>query len=734
MIGLTLLHYEMLQKLGEGGMGVVYKARDTHLDRFVAIKVLPPERVADPERKRRFVQEAKAASALNHPNIITIHDIASEGGRDFIVMEYVPGKTLDQLIGRKGLKLDETLNYSIQIADALAKAHAAGIVHRDLKPANVMVTQDGLVKVLDFGLAKLTEPIGPEAETVTARTAEGAIVGTVAYMSPEQAEGKPVEARSDIFAFGTVLYEMVSGRRAFHRESGISTLAAIVRDEPAPLPEAPADLQRIVSRCLRKSAAERYQSAAELKGALQEVGRAAAVPTIAVLPFANLSADKENEYFSDGLAEEIINALTRVPGLRVTARTSAFAFRGKEQDVREIGARLGVDHILEGSVRRAGSRMRATVQLINAADGCHLWSERYDREVSDVFAVQDEISQSIADKLRVQMGGGPRALKKPTQDLEAYNLYLQGRYHLYRWTPDGFAKGRQYFEQAIARDPEFALAYDSLAELYWYLGFFGVLPPREAFSTGVWAALRALEIEDTLGETHALLGMYRKELDYNWPEVHREMRRALELNPASPVVRLRNALSGLMPLGRVGEAAAEVEHALQSDPLSLFLQWWLALMLYLGRHYHRAIEQVRRMLDLDAGYYLAHFMQAMVCLGMGRDQEALAAARRSAELSGGMPLILGVLGLVCGRTGNTSEARALLDRLEAMARVTYVPPTSFVWIYFGLGDVDNAFLWMERAVEARDPIIMPVKTFPFLDPFRTDPRYRALLRKMNLEP
>ena len=419
---------------------------------------------------------------------------------------------------------------------------------------------------------------------------------------------------------------------------------------------------------------------------------------------------------------------------RVTARTSAFAFRGKEVDVREIGARLNVDHILEGSVRKAGNRIRVTAQLVKASDGYHLWSERYDREISDVFAVQDEISQSVADKLRGQMGRGPRAVRKPTEDLEAYNLYLQGRYHLYRWTPDGFAKGRQCFEQAIARDQEFALAYDSLAELYWFLGFFGVLPPREAFSTGVWAALRALEIDDTLAETHALLGMYRKELDYNWTEVQREMRRALELNPESPVVRLRNALSGLMPLGRIQEAVAEVEHALQSDPLSLFLQWWLAIMLYFGRHYDRALEQARRMLDLDPSYFLAHFVQAMVCLEMGRHQEALAASRRSADLSGGMPLSLGVLGLLYGRSGETGEARALLDRLEAMARATYVPPTSFAWIYFGLGDADNGFLWMERAVEARDPIIMPVKTFPFLDPLRTDPRYHALLRKMNLEP
>lgn len=346
MIGQTLGHYRIESQLGQGGMGVVYKARDTHLDRFVALKVLLPEKVADPERKRRFVQEAKTASALNYPNIVTIHDIAHEGGMDFIVMEYVPGKSLAELAAGQGLALKEAVQYAVQIAGSLAAAHEAGIVHRDLKPANVMVTEKGLVKVLDFGLAKLVERGGEAEATVTLDrlTREGTIVGTVAYMSPEQAEGRRVDARSDIFSFGAVLYEMLTGRKAFEKGTSLSTLRAIAAEEPAPCPaEVPSELQRVITRCLRKNPHERFQHTADLKLALEESsGPVTSLPSIAVLPFANLSADKENEYFSDGLAEEILNALTKLPGLRVTARTSAFAFRGKEQDIREIGGGMGV--------------------------------------------------------------------------------------------------------------------------------------------------------------------------------------------------------------------------------------------------------------------------------------------------------------------------------------------------------------------------------------------------------
>jgi serine/threonine-protein kinase len=737
MIGRTIAHYQILEMLGEGGMGVVYKARDLRLGRLVALKLLPPEKVtraAGDVSLRRFLQEAQAASALNHPNIVVVYEAGADQGIDFIAMELVAGKTLDRLIGAAGLALETTLAHATQIADALAAAHAAGIVHRDLKPANIIVGDEGRVRILDFGLAKHWTRMDEATATIANLTEAGTIVGTMAYMSPEQVEGRSLDARSDIFSLGAVLYEMATGRRAFAGPSEAAVLAAVLRDQPAPAAGLPRALQEVIERCLRKRPEERFPTAADLKRALGAIPSAAATPSIAVLPFANLSADKENEYFSDGLAEEIINALTRVPGLRVIARTSAFSFRGKEQDVREIGARLGVDHILEGSVRRAGNRMRVTAQLVSAADGCHFWSERYDREVTDVFAIQDEISQSIAGKLRVQLGAGRRPAGKPTQDLEAYDLYLHGRYHLYKADPAGFAKAKQCFEQAIARDPEFALAYDGLAELHWYTGFFGLLPPREAFSTGVWAALRALEIDDTLGETHALLGMFRKELDYNWPEVYREMRRAAELSPASPVVRLRNAVSGLLPLGRLQEAAAEIEHALESDPLSLFMRWWLAVMLTLGRQYDRAMEQARLMLELDASCYLGHFAAGLVYLERRMFEEATAAFRKAAELSGGAPFMLGWLGVALAQAGETAGARAMLERLHEMARVAYVPPTSFAWLHLGLGDTDSAFTWMERAIDARDPMIMPIKSYAFLDALRPDPRYLALLRKMNLEP
>jgi serine/threonine protein kinase len=418
MVGNTLGHFKIVDKLGEGGMGAVYKARDIHLGRLVAIKVLLPERVSDPDRRRRFVQEAKAASALNHPNIVTIYDIAQEDGADFIVMEFVQGKTLAQLIPAQGLPVPEALHYAHQIVEALMRAHVAGIIHRDLKPANIMVREDGLVKLLDFGVAKLIQTDGgaDEAVTVTARMAAACtqlsdIVGTATYMSPEQAEGRDVDARSDIFSFGVVLYEMLGGRKAFGGATQLATLAAILHLEPQPLretyPAIPVALERIVARSLRKERSGRFQSTSELKAALGKISSPEPdpEPSIAVLPFANLTADKENEYFIDGLAEDILSSLSNVPRLRVTARTSTVPFRGREQDIRMIGQLLNVQNLLEGSVRKLGNHIRVTVQLIKTSDGFHLWSERYDREMTDPLAVQDEISRAIVDTLKVKLGG-----------------------------------------------------------------------------------------------------------------------------------------------------------------------------------------------------------------------------------------------------------------------------------------------------------------------------------------
>jgi TolB-like protein len=460
---------------------------------------------------------------------------------------------------------------------------------------------------------------------------------------------------------------------------------------------------------------------------------APARPRLLVLPFANLSGDPAQEYFSDAMTEEIVGALAGLAPehLAVIARTTAMHYKGSQKAIARIGRELAVDYVVEGSVRRSDDRVVVSVQLIQVSDQTHLWTKRYDAELRDLFSIESAAAQAIAG----QIGVTPRrAARKPTEDLQAYNLYIEGRHHSYKGTPEGIAKAKHCFEEAIARDPEFALAYDALAELHWYLGFLGFAAPKEACSTGMFYALRALEIDNTLGETHALLGMYREELDYNWPEVHAEMARALELDPTSPVVRLRYAVSGLMPQGRIEEAVMEIEHALESDPLSTMSRTWLGVMLLLGRRYDRAIDQARLVLELDPTSYWGHLVIGSSYREKRMFEEAITAHRKAAELSGGSPLMLGWLGLALALSGCTAEARAVLARLHGIAHATYVPPASFAWIHVGLGETDSAFEWMDRAIDARDRMIVPIKTYPFLDPLRRDPRYLALLRRMNLEP
>jgi TolB-like protein len=734
LVGRTLGHHLVLDRIGAGGMGVVYRARDTRLDRVVALKVLACGALADEGRRRRFVQEARAASALNHPNIVTIHEISTDEGVDFIAMEHVAGGTLADRIAHTHLPLKEALRLAVEIASALGAAHAAGIIHRDLKPSNILLTPEGHAKLVDFGLAKLCAPTGSGADTVEALTATGTIVGTPAYVSPEQATGGAVDARSDIFSFGCVLYEMLSGHRAFAGDSAVSVVTSVLRDTPAPVSGLPSPVQRIIERCLRKAPDERYQTVASLQGDLDSSLQAGAgepsVSSIAVLPFANLGGSKEDDVLCEGLAEEIINALTGIPGLRVIARTSAFVIGRQGLDVREIGLRLGVDTVLEGSVRRAGARVRVAAQLIKSSDAVHVWSERYDREVTDVFALEDEISSAIARRLRGELGGEPAARSRYSPDSEAYHAYLEGRYLFARGGPAELLRAKARLEHAVARDPGFALAFDSLAEIYWYLGFFGGMRPRDAFSLSTWHVLRALELDDSLAEAHALLGMLRKELDYNWVEVDRELQRALELNPASPSVRLRRAISGLMPLGRLEEAIAEMDRVLGSDPLSLSARWWLACMLWLGRHSDRAVQVARGMVELDPTSFFSYWALGLALAGTGPLDESVSAMRKACELSGDAPVSAGFLGHVCGHAGRREEALAILGRLQGMGGD--VPPFSVALVYIGLGDWDAALEWMDRAIEARDPIIMPIKSFPFLDPIRDDPRFTALLVKMNL--
>ena len=738
LIGRTLGHYRIVEKIGEGGMGEVYRAHDERLDRDVAIKVLHESVAQDADRLARFEREAKAVAKLDHPNILAIHQLGTHEGSPFIVTELLDGESLRNKFPPGGMAWREAAEIGAAVAEGLAAAHRKNIVHRDLKPENIFLTSDGRVKILDFGLARIMLPADEEAETATLTpggTAAGAVMGTVGYMSPEQATGRPVDSRSDLFSLGTVLFEMLAGRRPFEGDSGAGTLAALLRDDPPPLAGVDPKVARLVERCLQKDASERFQSAVELKAAIEAsltpgVDREQA--SIAVLPFANMSGVKKDDYLCEGLAEEIINVLTRIHGLRVIARTSSFVVGRMGLDVREAGARLGVDSILEGSVRRVGQRVRITAQLVTTSDGSHLWSERFDRELNDILALEDEIAEAIAERLRGGLKQEYRGQRRPAVNPAAHALFLEGRYYVARGTPDAMAQAKGCFERAFELDPAFALAHDSLAELYWYLGFFGGVPPREAFSQGMWHALRALELDDTLAETHALLGMLRKELDYNWPEVDREFRRAHELNRESPVVRLRYAVSGLLPHGRIDEAAAEVAVMLQSDPLSLLVRWWVSTMAYLGRRPERMLDEGRHMVVLDPTHFLGHLVIGLGCTESGAPDEAVVALEKARELSGGVPVTIGYLAFAYGRAGRRDDARKLLEQTETMAAKAYVPPSTLALGHVGLEDWDAAFHWWDQAVEVRDPFVVPVKTFPFFDPVRGDPRYLEILRRMNL--
>ena len=786
MVGTTISHYEILEKLGEGGMGLVFKARDLQLGRFVAVKVLIGGSGDKHDHRARFLQEARAASSLNHPNIITIHDIVAIDEGECIVMEFVRGHTLADLIEGGRIPGVDCLKFAMQIADALAAAHGIGIVHRDLKPANVMVTPEGLAKVLDFGLAKIAgqeenagalgEGFGESDSTVSIhvdsrpKTAEGAIIGTVAYMSPEQAQGQRVDARSDIFSFGAVLYEMLTGERAFHGTSGLETLTAVLRDNPLEFSklnvDAPAELQDVVMKCLRKDPDQRFQSMRDVKSAIEEIyfasrsgvmqlssgmwkqpAPARVMPSIAVLPFLNLSSDKENEYFSDGLAEEIINALAKLENLRVTARTSAFVFRGAKQNIREIGETLHVSSVLEGSVRKAANRVRISVQLIDAANGNNLWSERYDREMTDVFEIQDEISQAIVAKLKVRLGsqsgsGGIAGLdaaypikplvKRYTENLDAYNLYLKGRFELYKMTREGLDASKQMFGEAIRLDPNYALAHDGLAYSWYLEGFLGFVAPKEAMPKAKTAVRRAIELDETVAEAHATLGVILALYDWDWAGAERELIRSIELNGASPVCRDGYAFYYLRPVGRIEEAVSETQQALSLDPLSIIFRVHLAFLFYLQSKYEHSIAQFRKVLEMSPQYYLAHAWMGNAYTLAGKFDEALDCYARAREADANSKFVDSLEAMTLAMAGRRPEAETLLDKVARRAANDYISPVSIAYVCTALGDNDRAFENLDRAIHDRDPNLLGLKSNPIFESLRTDERYHAILRKMQL--
>lgn len=726
-VGDKLGPYEIVAPIGAGGMGEVYRAHDSRLGRDVAIKICAQEFT------NRFEREARAIAALNHPHICTLYDI----GPNYLVMEFIEG------VSPAGpLPLDVVLRHASQIADALNAAHAKGIIHRDLKPANILATASG-IKLLDFGLALATQTAcEADSEATLLKTQAGTILGTAAYMSPEQVEGKPADARSDIFSFGIVLYEMASGRRAFTGDSRMALLAAILRDQPQPLPAHP-ELQDIVTRCLRKSPADRFQSMAQVKEALQALtsptpssrtnpsGTPAAVelaPSVAVLPFASLSRDEDNDYFSDALSEEIINLLARIPALKVIARTSAFSFRGKDIDIRKIGGILGVRTILEGSVRRAGNRLRVTAQLVNAADGSHLWSDRYDRELSDVFALQDEIAGSIAQALTIRLAVQSDASRRHTPVLAAYEAVLRARHHLGRATPESMERARECLRQAIATDPQYALPHCVLGGSFIAPSSYGLIPAHEAMPLARAEYQKALEIDPMLPEALVGLATISMVYHYNWNEAEQLFAKAISSGPLQGGARMRYA-HFLYCTGRPEAALNEHEGAVQGDPLNVQLRSILALaLMMLGRNAESARE-CRRILELDENYHLAHFYLALALQQLGQADQALASAEKAHSLAPWARPSAGYFAGALKHSGETGRAEALLNTLDDGSPGA---PLGFLFYHLGASEIGPAATWAAQTIEQRQPAILYYLMLPLATPLRLSPHWPALAAMMNL--
>jgi serine/threonine protein kinase/tetratricopeptide (TPR) repeat protein len=751
--------YEILSLISAGGMGEVYRARDTRLGREVAVKVLPADLARDGERLQRFQQEAQAASALNHPNVVAVHDVGTHDEVFFVVSELIDGETLRERLNGGPLPMRKAVDLAAQIARGLSAAHDKGVVHRDLKPENVMITRDERAKIVDFGLAKIDPPLASLGDptkmpTAGAHTLPGALLGTVAYMSPEQIRSEAVDHRTDVFSFGTMLYEMLAGTRPFGGATAAETFSAILRDDPPPLPDVPPDIEGVVRHCLEKAREDRFQSARDLAFALESTARQLSAPrpipsagdateraagrdrSIAVLPFANVSPDPDSEYFSDGLTEELIHELTRVQGLKVVAWNSAAQLRGREHDIQAIGEQLNVHAVLVGSVRKAGERVRIAARLVETAKGYYLWSETYDRQIQDLFAIQEEIARAIAQTLIRTLADrrAPAVVSRQPGNLEAYTLYLKGRYFWNSRTPEGLRKGVECFEQAIAADEGSALAHAGLADAYCLLADYGLMHPREAMPRARSAALKALDLDSRSAEAHASYALIRSLYDREWEEAEAFYRRALELNPSYATAHHWFAVDYLGMQGRFDEAGREIEAARQLDPLSMIILEGRPYLLMLAHRYDEAIDDCRELARLDPTYYKFFTAMGRAYTQKGDYAEAVALLQKGRAMAGDLPNILGALGQTHALAGQRAEARQFLEELSRQSARKYVPSTSFALIHAGLGENDQALDWLEKGAEQRELPLSTLKVHPAYDSLRGEPRFTALLRQMRFEP
>jgi len=733
--GMQIYRYRILEKIGSGGMGEVWLAQDTELDRKVALKFLAAHLCQDEECRRRFKREAQAAAKLSHPNIITIHEVGEYQNRPFFAMEYVEGQSLGDLIKEKKLELSQVADLTLQICEGLQRAHQEEIIHRDIKPSNILIDNEGRVKILDFGLAMVK---GAEKLTQT-----GSTLGTVGYMSPEQIEVKEIDHRSDLFSLGIVLYEMITGRLPFKGETDAATLNSILNDSPEPLSryksDVPDELQSIISKLLQKFQDLRYQHADDLKVDLKRIGIKSEYsekerkPSIAVLPFANLSTDPEQEYFCDGMAEEIINALTRIENLRVIARTSAFSFKGKAVDVREIGRKLDVETLLEGSVRKSGNRLRIMAQLITTKDGSHIWSQRYDKDMDDVFAVQDEISLAIVENLKLKLVRNEKTnlAKNRAYNIEAYNLYLQGRYYWNKRTTESLKKATDCFEQAIKIDSDFALAYTGLADCYSMLQQSGELRPDEAFPMAKEYAMKALEIDESLAEAHTSLAYAIDSYDWDWAVAEKEYKRALELNPGYATGHQWYAMF-LRVMDRPIPAVEEIKKAEDLDPLSLIIKVASAWVYLEAGMLDVAEKQCRKVLEMDPNFFFVHNALSEIYLRKGNKDRAVEERLKGYGQHDYSTNDISVLKAAYSENGWEGFWRKLLQIETKSSKRRFISSYDIALIHARLGETNKVFDWLEKGYLERDPgmpFLLTEFEFSYL---RSDHRFHDLLKKMNL--